>query len=81
VLYGPEIDQAIADYRYLTGAAPMFGKWAWGFWQSKERYASQDELLWIADQYRSRHIPIDGIIQDWQYWSPGPWGVAQIGPG
>jgi alpha-D-xyloside xylohydrolase len=80
VLYGPDLDQAIAGYRFLTGSAPMFGKWAWGFWQSKERYASQDELLWIVDQYRSRHIPIDGIIQDWQYWSPGPWGSHRLDP-
>jgi alpha-D-xyloside xylohydrolase len=80
VMWGPEIDQVIAGYRYLTGTAPMFGKWAWGFWQSKERYASQDELLWIVDQYRSRHIPIDGIVQDWQYWSPGPWGSHKLDP-
>ena len=80
VLYGPDLDQSIADYRFLTGSAPMFGRWAWGFWQSKERYASQDELLWIVDQYRSRHIPIDGIIQDWQYWSPGPWGSHKLDP-
>jgi alpha-D-xyloside xylohydrolase len=80
VMWGPEIDQVISDYRYLTGAAPMFGKWAWGFWQSKERYASQDELLWIVDQYRTRHIPIDGIVQDWQYWSPGPWGSHKLDP-
>lgn len=78
VLYGPELDEAIGGYRFLTGAAPMFGKWVWGFWQSKERYASQDELLWIVNQYRSRHIPIDGIIQDWQYWSPGPWGSHKL---
>jgi alpha-D-xyloside xylohydrolase len=80
VLYGPDLDQSIAGYRFLTGSAPMFGKWAWGFWQSKERYASQDELLWVVDQYRSRHIPIDGIIQDWQYWSPGPWGSHKLDP-
>jgi alpha-D-xyloside xylohydrolase len=80
VLYGPNLDQSIAGYRFLTGSAPMFGKWAWGFWQSKERYASQDELLWIVDQYRSRHVPIDGIIQDWQYWSPGPWGSHKLDP-
>jgi alpha-D-xyloside xylohydrolase len=80
VLYGPELDQAIGDYRELTGSAPMFGKWAWGLWQSKERYASQDELLWIVNEYRRRHIPIDGIVQDWQYWSPGPWGSHKLDP-
>lgn len=80
VLHGPDLDQSIAGYRFLTGAQPMLGKWAWGLWQSKERYASQDELLWIVDQYRSRHIPLDGIIQDWQYWSPGPWGSHKLDP-
>ncbi len=80
VMFGPAIDQTISDYRELTGSAPMLGKWAWGLWQSKERYASQDELLWIVDQYRTRHIPLDGIIQDWQYWSPGPWGSHRLDP-
>ncbi len=66
--YGPQADTAIAGYRALTGAAPMFGKWAWGFWQCKERYQTQQELLDVASQYRSLAIPIDGIIQDWRYW-------------
>jgi alpha-D-xyloside xylohydrolase len=77
-MYGPELDDVIADYRELTGAAPMFGKWAWGFWQCKERYRSQQELLDVAGKYRSRHIPLDGIIQDWQYWTPNPWGSHQF---
>ena len=65
---GPEPDTAIAGYRTLTGTAPMFGKWAWGFWQSKERYQSQQEILNVAAQYRSLGIPIDGVVQDWRYW-------------
>jgi alpha-D-xyloside xylohydrolase len=73
-MYGPALDRVIADYRDLTGAAPMFGKWAWGFWQCKEHYASQQELLDVVDRYHSLHIPLDGIIQDWQYWTPNPWG-------
>ncbi len=73
-MYGPELDDVIAGYRKLTGAAPLFGKWAWGFWQCKNRYQSQQELLDVANQYRSLNIPLDGIIQDWQYWSPNPWG-------
>ncbi|HEY5345766.1 MAG TPA: glycoside hydrolase family 31 protein [Verrucomicrobiae bacterium] len=77
-IYGPELDQVIAGYRNLTGAAPMFGKWAWGFWQCKERYKSQQELLDVAAHYRQLHIPFDGIIQDWQYWSPNPWGSHQF---
>ena len=73
-MYGPELDRVIAAYRNLTGAAPMFGKWAWGFWQCKERYQSQQELMDVVGRYRKDHIPIDGIIQDWQYWTPNPWG-------
>jgi alpha-D-xyloside xylohydrolase len=73
-MFGPELDGVIADYRDLTGAAPMFGKWAFGFWQCKERYASQQELLDVAGWYRAHHVPLDGVIQDWQYWTPNPWG-------
>jgi len=78
VFYGPEIDQVIADYRDLTGAAPMFGRWAWGFWQCKQRYHSQEQLLETASRYRQMQVPIDGIIQDWLYWYPGPWGSHQF---
>ena len=73
-MYGPELDQVMAGYRDLTGAAPLFGKWAWGFWQCKERYQSQAELLDVVSRYRAMNVPLDGIIQDWQYWSPNPWG-------
>ena len=62
------MDDVIAGYRNLTGQAPMYGKWAYGYWQSKEHYATRDELLGIAQEYRTRQIPIDGIVQDWNYW-------------
>jgi len=75
---GPALDQVVADYRGLTGAAPMFAKWAWGFWQCKEHYATQQELLDVAQRYRAMHVPLDGIIQDWYYWSPQPWGSHQF---
>lgn len=75
---GPALDQVIADYRELTGAAPMFGKWAWGFWQCKEHYATQQELLDVAQRYRAMHVPLDCVIQDWYYWSPHPWGSHQF---
>lgn len=67
--YGPEFDKIIASYRELTGAAPLFGKWAYGYWQSKNKYASQDQLLSIAAKYRALHIPIDNIVQDWFWWT------------
>jgi alpha-D-xyloside xylohydrolase len=67
--YGPELDKIVADYRTLTGPAPMFGKWAYGFWQCKNRYKSQDEILAIARRYRELHIPADNIVQDWFWWN------------
>jgi alpha-D-xyloside xylohydrolase len=67
-LYGPEFDQVIAGYRELTGQAPMFGRWAYGFWQCKNRYKSQAELLAVAQKYRDLKIPIDNVVQDWFWW-------------
>jgi len=67
-LYGPEFDHIIAGYRELTGTAPLFGKWAYGFWQCKNKYNTQEELLGVAHQYRQLHIPVDNIVQDWFWW-------------
>ena len=67
--YGPDFDHLIADYRELTGSAPLFGKWAYGYWQCKNRYDSQQELLAIAQKYRDLHIPLDNIVQDWFWWN------------
>ena len=67
-LYGPEMDQIIHQYREMTGHAPMFGAWAYGFFQSKDRYQSDDELLKIANEYRSQHVPLDVMVQDWFWW-------------
>ncbi len=68
-VYGPDFDQIVAGYRDLTGAAPLFGKWAYGFWQCKNRYDSQAEILGIAKKYRDLHIPVDNIVQDWFWWN------------
>ena len=68
-MYGPNFDAIIADYRELTGQAPLFGKWAYGYWQCKNRYDSQQELLGIAQKYRDQHIPLDNIVQDWFWWN------------
>jgi alpha-D-xyloside xylohydrolase len=67
--YGPDLDKIVASYRELTGQAPMFGKWAYGFWQCKNRYKSQDEILGVAKKYRELHIPVDNIVQDWFWWN------------
>jgi len=67
-LYGPEPDQIVAGYRQLTGEVPMFGRWAYGFWQCKNKYESQKELETVATRYRALHIPVDNIVQDWFWW-------------
>lgn len=67
-LYGPEMDAIIHQYRNLTGHAPMLPKWAYGFFQSKDRYVSLDEIESIAQRYRTEHIPLDAMVQDWFWW-------------
>ncbi|MGA3025398.1 MAG: glycoside hydrolase family 31 protein [Bryobacteraceae bacterium] len=79
-IYGPKADDVIAAYRTLTGPAPLMPKWLWGFWQCKERYATQAEMLGIVSRYRENHKPLDGIVQDWQYWKPGGWGSHEFDP-
>lgn len=67
-MYGGNADGVVAEMRHLTGQVPMFPLWTYGFWQSRERYKSQAELLEVVNKYRELGIPLDGIIQDWQYW-------------
>jgi alpha-D-xyloside xylohydrolase len=67
-LYGPEMDTVIHEYRTMTGHTPLLPKWAYGFFQSKDRYVSLDEIRGIADRYRKEHIPLDAIVQDWFWW-------------
>jgi alpha-D-xyloside xylohydrolase len=74
------VDDIIGAYRQLTGAAPMMARWTWGLWQSKERYASQEELVGVASRYRALNIPLDAVVQDWQYWKPGEWGSHRLDP-
>ena len=67
-MYGGSADGVIALMRQLTGDVPMFPLWTYGYWQSKERYKTAAETEGIVDQYRVLNVPLDGIIQDWQYW-------------
>ena len=71
---GRNTDEVISGYRTLTGQAPLYPKWAYGFIQSKERYKSQNEILGIVDELRRRQVPMDVIVQDWHYWDPQAWG-------
>jgi alpha-D-xyloside xylohydrolase len=73
-ILGPSMDGAIAGYRQLTGAAAMLPRWAYGYVQSKERYKTQDEVVATVKEFRKRRIPLDLIVQDWNYWTPDHWG-------
>ena len=77
-IFGPELDQVVSGYRNLTGQAPMFGKWAYGFWQCKERYKSFDELIEVVSEYRRREVPLDNIVQDWMYWGNLGWSPLEF---
>jgi alpha-D-xyloside xylohydrolase len=67
-MVGGDANGVIACMRDLTGQVPMFPLWTYGYWQSRERYKSQDEIVGVVKKYRELGIPLDGIIQDWQYW-------------
>ncbi|HLZ53383.1 MAG TPA: glycoside hydrolase family 31 protein, partial [Verrucomicrobiae bacterium] len=75
--YGPTADEIIAGYRHVTGQAPLFPRAAYGFWQCRERYSSQAQILDAARRFRADHIPLDFIVQDWQYWGNHGWGAYQ----
>lgn len=68
MMYGGTADGVNACMRQLSGNVPMFPLWTFGFWQCRERYRSSQELLEVVDKYRNLQVPLDGIIQDWQYW-------------
>ncbi len=71
---GRNADEVISGYRTLTGKAQVFPKWTLGFWQSRERYKTADEITSILEEFRKRQIPIDNIVQDWNYWKLDSWG-------
>ncbi len=79
-IYGPEFDQIVHGFRYLTGKVPMLPKWAFGYIQSKERYTSQEELLAVVKEYRRRSIPLDVIVLDWRSWPGELWGQKSLDP-
>jgi len=77
---GNNMDDVIGSYRMLTGKAPIMPVWALGYWQSRERYRSQDELLGVVKEYRKRKIPLDNIVLDWSYWPVDSWGSHEFDP-
>jgi alpha-D-xyloside xylohydrolase len=74
VISADSMDRVIAGYRHLTGQQPMMPKWAYGFWQSRQRYETQQQLLDTVAEYRKRGWPLDNIVQDWFYWPEDGWG-------
>ena len=80
VMLGPSFDQVVAEFRALTGPAPMLPRWAFGYVQSKERYESQGDLLAVAREYRRRGLPLDCIVLDWKSWTGHAWGQKSLDP-
>jgi alpha-D-xyloside xylohydrolase len=77
---GANADEVIAGYRRVTGKATLVPRWVYGFWQSRQRYETQEQTLGVVDEYRKRGIPIDNIVQDWFYWKEDSWGSHQFDP-
>ena len=75
---GQNADEVISGYRMLTGKAPVYPKWALGFWQSRERYKTSAEIEDNLAEFRKRQIPCDNIVQDWNYWAEDQWGSHQF---
>jgi alpha-D-xyloside xylohydrolase len=79
-MYGQNADQVISGYRTVTGKAVLMPKWAMGFWQSRERYKTEDDILTTVKEFRSRRIPLDNIVLDWSYWKQPEWGSQEFDP-
>ncbi|HEY0413043.1 MAG TPA: TIM-barrel domain-containing protein [Allosphingosinicella sp.] len=78
VVAAADMDGVIAGYRALTGKAAMLPKWAYGFWQSRQRYSTQAEVVDVVRQYRARSLPLDNVVQDWFYWPEDQWGSHEF---
>ena len=76
--FGPALNQVIADYRQLTGEAPLFPRWVYGYWQCRERYHTQQEILGVGEEFRKRKLPVDALVQDWQYWGKHGWNAMKF---
>ncbi|MBQ5393650.1 MAG: DUF5110 domain-containing protein, partial [Alistipes sp.] len=75
---GSDADEVISGYRRLTGKAQIMPKWAMGFWQSRERYKTQEEVLATVAEYRKRGIGLDNIVLDWSHWEEDQWGSHEF---
>ena len=75
---GQNLDEVISGYRTLTGKASLYPKWTLGFWQSRERYQSSKDIEDNMKKFRNLHIPVDNIVQDWNYWKLDSWGSHEF---
>lgn len=78
LIYGPEPARVVSQYRDFTGEAPLLPRWAYGFWQCRERYSGQQQILDTAAEFRARRIPVDAFVQDWQYWGKYGWNALRF---
>lgn len=79
-VYGDNMNDVISGYRTLTGKSPIMPKWAMGYWQSREKYNTRDEVLSTVAEFRKRNIPIDNIVIDWLHWPENAWGSHEFDP-
>ena len=79
-VYGTDMDDVISGYRTLTGKSQIMPKWAMGYWQSREKYNTQEEVLSTITEFRKRNIPIDNIVIDWLHWKQDSWGSHEFDP-
>lgn len=77
-VYGEDMDEVISGCRTLTGKSPIMPKWAMGYWQSREKYNTQEEVLSTLAEFRKRRIPIDNIVIDWMHWKQDSWGSHEF---
>jgi len=71
---GENLDQVVGGYRELTGKALAMPSWVYGFWQSRQRYETQDQIVGVLKEYRRRGLPLDNVVMDWRYWKDDSWG-------
>lgn len=79
-VYGDNMDEVVSGYRTLTGKSPIMPKWAMGYWQSREKYNTKEEVLSTLKEFRKRRIPIDNIVIDWLHWKQDAWGSHEFDP-
>lgn len=79
-IYGNTMDNVIAGYRTVTGPATIVPRWALGYWQSRERYKTQRDVIRTVQEFRRRQLPLDNIVMDWSYWKEAEWGSQEFDP-